>query len=178
MKGMKTEHSKLWLLVRQGDVVSDICEVEICTEPQSETNDRQILMEEICNQLSLQYNKGKVYKLRNPRGSLIPISRKMPPNTVTSPFILEICDQHTSIKPGKKQVQISGYSETYQKKVDNLTKKVERLEAIMPELPCLRQEKLTDEMKGVEARLHFMNSRMEEAENREWKGMFKKHPLW
>lgn len=168
----------IWVIVRDEN---DAKEVKISSEPEclkSYKEDRRILLQSLCSQLGILYSPDKVYKFRNGRGSLVVLSRSMTPNTVTSPFILDVCEIQKTEKPGQKQVVIVVNSKTCQRKFEGMANRVERLENMIPDLPMLREEKLTNEMKDVESRLSFLNERMKEAESQEWKGMFKKHPLW
>ncbi|XP_020914258.2 uncharacterized protein LOC110251848 [Exaiptasia diaphana] len=168
----------IWVMVREE---TDVKEVKISSEPECSTSyveDRRILLQSLCLQLGIVYSPDKVYKFRNGRGSLVVLNRSMTPNTIASPFILEICETHKTAEPGQKQAFVVGNSKTCQRKFESMSKRVERLENMIPDLPMLREEKLTNEMKDVESRLSFLNERMKEAESQEWKGMFKKHPLW
>ncbi|XP_031573808.1 uncharacterized protein LOC116307674 [Actinia tenebrosa] len=174
------ETKRFWIIVREDKIVSDIKEVTIPAKREifNYSDDRRLLLKSLCAQLGISYKDDKVLKLRNGRSSLVPISRSLSPNTVTSPFILEVCETHKTVKPGLKQIVIPSHSEICQKKKETLSKRIERLEKIIPDLPLLRKAKLANEMKDVEARLSFLNERMKEAETQQWKGMFKKHPLW
>ncbi|XP_020617524.1 uncharacterized protein LOC110055475, partial [Orbicella faveolata] len=180
---MSSEKRTLWVIVRVGDVTSDLKRFQFnCAEDVEEEDkvyEKAKFLEALTKQLGLSaVGKTNVLKLRNARGSLIPLSRRTPENTVTSPYILEVCERHSSVKPIPRRVDVACYNETYQRKLEMFTKRISKLEDTVPKLSLLRDAKLSAEMKDLEVRLQFLHSKLKEADSRQWKGMFTKHPLW
>ncbi|KAM7426010.1 hypothetical protein ABFA07_011551 [Porites harrisoni] len=178
---MSNEKRTLWIIVRIGDEVSDLKQFQFteATEEEDETYAKAEFLEALVEQLDISVKeKGNVLKLRNGRGSLIPLSRRTPENTVTSPYVLEVCKRHSSVKPSPRRADVPSYNETYKRKLQLFGKRISKLEETIPKLSHLRDAKLSSEMKHLEQRLSFLNSKLQEAESRQWKGMFTKHPLW
>lgn len=180
---MSSEKRTLWVIVRVGDVKSDVkrfqfnCEEDV--EEKDKVYEKAKFLEALTKQLGLSaVGKANVLKLRNARGSLIPLSRRTPENTVTSPYTLEVCERHSSVKPIPRRVDVASYNETYQRKLETFTKRISKLEDTVPKLSLLRDAKLSADMKDLEVRLQFLHSKLKEADSRQWKGMFTKHPLW
>jgi len=177
----ETDKQCVWLIVKEGGVVSDLKRFDYSKKSQLENKDedKELFVQNLQQQLGFSEDvKNKVLKLRNGRGSLVPLSRSMPTNTITSPYSLEVCEKFSSVKPDQKQIKIPTYSETVNRKIENFTKRLEKLEGTVPDLPDRRKAKLDAEMRDLERRLNFLDSKLKEAESHRWKGMFKKQPLW
>lgn len=183
---MSNENRTFWVIVRNGEEVSDLKRFQFNAEEGNfeeecdhEAYAKAKFLEALVEQLGISVaEKGNVLKLRNGRGSFIPLSRRTPENTVTSPYTLEVCKRHSSVKPTPRQVGLPTYNETYKRKLLLFGKRISKLEDTVPKLSRLRDAKLSAEMKHLEERLSFLNSKLKEADSRQWKGMFTKHPLW
>lgn len=180
---MSSEKRTIWIIVKDGEVMSDLKRFQFnCVdgvEEEDKVYEKTKFLEDLAEQLGLsEFEKTSVLKLRNGRGSLIPLSRRTPENTVTSPYILEVCRRYSSVKPSPRRIDVPSYNETYQRKLTIFTKRISRLEETLPQLSLLRDAKLSAEVKTLEQRLMFLNSKLQEADSRQWKGMFTKHPLW
>ncbi|XP_077977803.1 uncharacterized protein LOC144433373 [Glandiceps talaboti] len=119
-----------------------------------------------------------VLKLRNSRGSLIPINCHIQPNTKLVPYVLEVVKRYQHVQPKPKTVNIPNYNDSMRGKLSNIVKRLDKLEELIPELRNTRNEKIKKEMEELNEKMRFLNQRMQQAESQKWKGMFKKHPLW
>lgn len=166
---------KLWILMKRHDLpghndyLQDVVIHGDC--------DSQYVQHVVRESFGL-HDDNLILKLRNQRGCLIPINAEIIPNARTSPYILEVVTMYQNVKPKPRTIHMPSYNETLRSKLENLFKRVERLESITPELKYRRNSKLQKEMLELERKLHFLNNRMDQAESSNWKGMFKRHPLW
>ncbi|XP_072036804.1 uncharacterized protein [Amphiura filiformis] len=119
-----------------------------------------------------------VLKLRNTRGSLIPINSYITPNSKFMPYTLEVVQQYQNYKPMARTVKLNGYNEMLKKRLQQIVRRLENLEKLEPELRTKREEKIRKEMEELNEKMTFLNKRMQDAESHKWQGMFKKHPLW
>lgn len=179
---MSSDQRTLWIIVKDGEDASDLKQFQFDSEEvldeEGSRNSKAKFLEALAEQLGLSaFEKGSIMKLRNGRGSLIPLSRWTPENTVTSPYILEVCERHSSVKPSPRKV-VPSYNEAYQRKLNLFGKRISKLEDTIPQLSHLRNARVSAEVKDLEERLRFLNAKLEEADSRQWKGMFTKHPLW
>ncbi|CAH1798916.1 unnamed protein product, partial [Owenia fusiformis] len=119
-----------------------------------------------------------VLKLRNNRGSLVPINSSLLPTQKSVPYILEVVKVYQNNKPQPRNVQRTNYNETLKKKLDSFDDRIEKMEAICPELRIRRDAKLKREMEELDRKLVFLNKRFQQAEPVNWEGMFRKNPMW
>ncbi|XP_056015428.1 uncharacterized protein LOC125677117 [Ostrea edulis] len=124
------------------------------------------------------HEKGVVFKLRNHRGSLIPIKGNIPINSKSVPYILEVVKVHQNVTPKAKSVKILNQTETMKKRFEDIMRRVENIESVVPDLDIRRKERVELEIKELENKLVFLQKRLNEAEISKWRGMFKKNPLW
>ncbi|XP_061177666.1 uncharacterized protein LOC133186430 [Saccostrea echinata] len=124
------------------------------------------------------YEEGIVFKLRNHRGSLIPMKGNIPVNSKSVPYILEVAKVHQNVTPKAKSIKISDQTETMKKRFEDIIKRVENIESVTPDLDFRRKERIESEIRELENKLVFLQKRLNEAEVSQWKGMFKKNPLW
>lgn len=82
------------------------------------------------------------------------------------------------MKPQARSAPISGYTEMIKQRLENLLRRIEKLEDIVPEMKQNREKKMQKEMEGIDENLKFIRQRIEESESHKWQGMFTKHPLW
>ncbi|XP_066017844.1 uncharacterized protein [Pocillopora verrucosa] len=167
---MSSEKRTIWIIVKDGEVMSDLKRFQFnCVdgvEEEDKVYEKTKFLEDLAEQLGLSgFEKTSVLKLRNGRGSLIPLSRRTPENTVTS-------------KTSPRRIDVPSYNETYQRKLTTFTKRISRLEETLPQLSLLRDAKLSAEVKTLGTGLMFLNSnsrcglKTSEADSRQWKGMF------
>ncbi|XP_053397617.1 uncharacterized protein LOC128556448 [Mercenaria mercenaria] len=168
---------KIWIRSKRIDK-GDVSGGEVYCIDINENQSGQQIKETILQTCDLCNHNNIVLKLRNHRGSLIPITWNLSANPSTRPYILEVVRIHQNIKAQPRSVKIKSYNETTKEKLTDITRRIEKLEAAAPELKQRRNDKINKEMKEVEQMLEFLAKRMEDAENVSWKGMFKKNPLW
>ncbi|XP_038079415.1 uncharacterized protein LOC119746510 [Patiria miniata] len=119
-----------------------------------------------------------VLKLRNSRGSLIPINSHVTSNSKFMPYTLEVVQRYQHVKPLPRTVKLNGFSEVTKVRLQKIMRRIQQLEQTVPELRNRREDKITQEMEELNEKMRFLNKRMQDAEGHKWKGMFKKHPLW
>ncbi|KAK3603328.1 hypothetical protein CHS0354_025935 [Potamilus streckersoni] len=170
--------NKIWIESKRlnfGDETSAISSVE-CIEVRPESQRKDVL-----NQIKEEFDinvDDKVLKLRNHRGSLIPINGNVPVNSKSMPYILEITSRHQNVIPKPKSVKLLSYDETVKKKIQDIIDRIDRLEVAALQLTARRNNRIEKEMKELDGMLEFLNKRLTEANGTKWKGMFKKNPLW
>ncbi|XP_013389911.1 uncharacterized protein LOC106158461 [Lingula anatina] len=124
------------------------------------------------------FDTGVVMKLRNHRGSLIPINSALQPNSKSVPYVLEIFRVYQNIKPLPRSIRMPGAHESVRKSLNSILQRIENVENATPELKQKRDAKLAAELEDLDRKLVFLNKRLDEASGVSWKGMFKKHPMW
>ncbi|WAR06936.1 hypothetical protein MAR_016894 [Mya arenaria] len=147
---------KIWIRLKRKDIGEENCSGVFCVEISFGQSSQEI-KEEISSTCSLCDLKNVVYKLRNHRGSLVPLTWNLAANSSSRPYLLEIVRVHQNIKPKPRSITIKSVNDTVKEKLTDI---------------------MSREMKKVEQTLEFLDRRMHDAENVSWKGMFKKNPLW
>ncbi|XP_060574696.1 uncharacterized protein LOC132732316 [Ruditapes philippinarum] len=168
---------KIWLRLKRLDTGDDGNGMVHCIDISEDQSGKQI-KETILQSCDLCNIKNIVLKLRNQRGSLIPITWNVSANSSSRPYVLEVVKVHQNIQAQPRSIKIKNYNETTREKLTEITKRIEKLEAAAPDLKQRRNDKINREMKEVEQMLEFLGKRLKDAENVNWKGMFKKNPLW
>ncbi|XP_052808500.1 uncharacterized protein LOC128237208 [Mya arenaria] len=168
---------KIWIRLKRKDIGEENCSGVFCVEISFGQSSQEI-KEEISSTCSLCDLKNVVYKLRNHRGSLVPLTWNLAANSSSRPYLLEIVRVHQNIKPKPRSITIKSVNDTVKEKLTDIMSRIEKLENASPALKEKRNDKIDMEMKKVEQTLEFLDRRMHDAENVSWKGMFKKNPLW
>uniref|UniRef100_K1QTF9 Uncharacterized protein n=1 Tax=Magallana gigas TaxID=29159 RepID=K1QTF9_MAGGI len=73
------------------------------------------------------------------------------------PYILEVVKFHQNVTPKAKSVKISNQTQTMKKRIEDILRR---------------------EIRELENKLVFLQRRLNEAEISQWRGMFRKNPLW
>ncbi|XP_050392986.2 uncharacterized protein LOC126811423 [Patella vulgata] len=123
-------------------------------------------------------DQGLIIKVRNERGSLIPINKRLESNSQENPYKLEIVRRHQNIAPLSRSVKLESYNETMKLKLVDIITRIEKLESSCPQLQSKRDEKVHAELEDIDRKLNFLNKRIAEADDANWTGMFRKNPLW
>ncbi|XP_046345844.2 uncharacterized protein LOC124126445 [Haliotis rufescens] len=119
-----------------------------------------------------------ILKLRNTRGSLIPINSRIEANTSEVPYVLEVVRLYQNVMPCERSVQLSSYSDAVKTKLSEITIRLQALETATPELNNRRSEKIKAEMGELDQKIEFLKKRINDADSAHWRGMFKKNPMW
>ncbi|XP_067901898.1 uncharacterized protein si:zfos-1056e6.1 [Heterodontus francisci] len=119
-----------------------------------------------------------VLKLRNSRGSLVPINGDVNVNSKESPYILEVAKLSQHVVPKPRTDAMTVINKGLKNRLQSIMKKIERIEELAPEIKMRRQDKLNEEIELLNQKLRFLNQRMQIADSHSWKGMFKHPPLW
>ncbi|KAH3735755.1 uncharacterized protein LOC127851174 [Dreissena polymorpha] len=172
-----TLHKKLWLRLKRKDLGDEECSEVVCIDLKDSQSGHDI-KEAILRSCNLYNLQNIVLKLRNHRGSIIPITWNVSANSSARPYVLEVVKIHQNIKAQPRSVKIRSYNDTVKEKLTDITQRIEKLEGEAPALKEKRSDKIDNDMKKVEQMLVFLEKRMQDAENVSWKGMFKKNPLW
>ncbi|XP_039546419.1 uncharacterized protein si:zfos-1056e6.1 isoform X1 [Pimephales promelas] len=166
--------SKIWIALKRLDLndnrVTALREVHIPTGAKV-TTIRQILAHSFrldTSQLTL--------KMRNNRGSLIPLNCCMPPNSKQMPYILEVAKNYQHVNPRPRS--IPDLNKTLKSRLQNIVKQIERLEDLFPQIKLKHHEKMTKEIELLNQKLVFLHKRMQTSECYCWEGMLRRAPLW
>ncbi|KAK7148147.1 hypothetical protein R3I93_012458 [Phoxinus phoxinus] len=115
-------------------------------------------------------------KMRNNRGSLIPLNCCMPPNSKQMPYILEVAKNYQHVNPRPRSIPI--FNKTLKSRLQNVVKLIERLEELLPEIKLKHHEKMTKDIELLNQKLVFLHKRMQTSECYRWEGMLRRAPLW
>lgn len=119
-----------------------------------------------------------VVKLRNARGYLVPINAFLASNSPTRAYTLEICRQYNNVKPRPRTVIVNTYQQLLERRLQNINHRLRKLEQTVPELPAIQGDIIQKELKDLDSKMIFLNTRIKDAEQCQWQGMFQKNPLW
>ncbi|XP_043552046.1 uncharacterized protein si:zfos-1056e6.1 isoform X1 [Chiloscyllium plagiosum] len=102
-----------------------------------------------------------VLKLRNNRGYLVPINGELNINNRQSPYILEVTKlfQHVVSRPRTDPMTV--INKGLKNRLQNIMKRIERMEELAPEVKVRRQDKLNEEVELLNQKLQFLNQRMQ-----------------
>ncbi|XP_071479204.1 uncharacterized protein [Diadema antillarum] len=178
---MSSSLNRVWVIIYRRDLTSDTAadaskSVPRCVILPQDSSTAEV-QEIFRSSLALQ-DENLVLKLRNNRGSLIPMNIHIIPNSKFQPYILEVTKRYQNIKPLKRTVKINGYNEIIKQRLQQIVKRIDKLEEAVPEMKTTREAKITKGVEELNVKMNFLNQRMHEAESSKWQGMFKKHPLW
>eukprot|EP00128_Syssomonas_multiformis_P015098 Colp12_sorted_trinity150504_noHs@22117 len=124
--------------------------------------------------------KEYVIKLRNHRGSIIPINTNIPYNSPDDRFTLEVThpfENVTPLPPMRKNE--STPDKDIQAMVNNFLERLAELETkASGDYVEKVKEKTKQELKNITQRLDLVEQKLEGAEKLDWQGTFKRHPLW
>ncbi|XP_072363839.1 uncharacterized protein [Scyliorhinus torazame] len=151
----KTSHIDIWIALRRLDlndeevpIVKDVC----IGRGLDMTATKQVLL----NSFGIE-DATLVLKLRNSRGSLVPMNGELNVNSKQSPYILEVTKLFQHVVPKTRTDVMTVINKGLKNRLQSIMKR---------EIELLNQK------------LRFLNQRMEIAESHSWKGMFKRQPLW
>ena len=119
-----------------------------------------------------------VLKLRNNRGSVIPISGDLQANTQKRPYILEVCHRYQNYKPVPRTASIPTYEEVLKRKLQNINNRLNKVEDFIPQLPQKQSKRIEEEIKELNDKMNVLDRRINDADKSQWKGMFQRNPLW
>ncbi|KAK3801739.1 hypothetical protein RRG08_033922 [Elysia crispata] len=121
-----------------------------------------------------------ILRLRNFRGSLIPMNGKVTQlsNTHSRPLVLEVVRHFQSVQPNPISFELTQYAEPLTRKLQDVEDRISLLEDSIGNIHLNRKDKVHQEISKLENTVNFLRKRIEEAELIEWNGMFVKNPLW
>ncbi|XP_041462256.1 uncharacterized protein LOC129258526 [Lytechinus pictus] len=172
--------NRVWVIIHRNDLSSEI-------EDKSKSVPRCVILPQESPTPEIQdifrvslalQDENLVMKLRNNRGSLIPINGFITPNSKFQPYVLEVTRRYQNVKPMKRSVKINGYNDIIKQRLQQIVKRIDKLEQAVPEMKTKREATIAKGMTDLNVKMTFLNTRMHEAESTKWQGMFKKHPLW
>ncbi|KAG5831246.1 phenazine biosynthesis-like domain-containing protein isoform X1 [Anguilla anguilla] len=119
-----------------------------------------------------------ILKVRNSRGSLIPLNSSIPANSKHAPYVLEVVKifQHVVPRPCINDTTV--INKSMKTRLQSIVRRIERLEELVPQIKLRRHEKVNQEIKLLSQKLVFLNKRMQMADSHCWSGMFVRPPLW
>ncbi|TRY64471.1 hypothetical protein DNTS_017154 [Danionella cerebrum] len=172
----KTLHTKVWIAIKRLDLsdnrVTALREIHIPSGA-NVANIEQILAH------SFRFDASqKTLKVRNNRGSLIPLNSSMPPNSKQMPYLLEVAKNYQHVNPRPRSIPLTVLNNTMKLRLQSILKRIERLEELSPQIKLQRQEKMTKDIELLNQKLTFLHRRMQTAESYSWEGMLRRAPLW
>ncbi|KAJ8250452.1 hypothetical protein COCON_G00223740 [Conger conger] len=119
-----------------------------------------------------------ILKIRNSRGSLIPLNSSIPANSKHAPYVLEVVKifQHVVPRPCINATTV--ICKNIKTRLQSIVRRIEKLEELVPQSKLIHHEKLNQEIKLLSQKLVFLNKRMQMADSQCWGGMFVRPPLW
>ncbi|XP_068174799.1 uncharacterized protein si:zfos-1056e6.1 [Antennarius striatus] len=164
--------SKAWIAVRRLDKNDDriVALQEVSIPPAAEFTK---ILQIISTAFGL-YSSNIIYKLRNHRGSLIPLNSSIAASSKHLPHVLEVSKVFQHVPPKQRTIP----SKSMKIRLQNIEKRIQRLEVILPEIKLKRNEKLNQEIECLNQKLRFLHKRMQVADSRSWKGVLTRAPLW
>lgn len=119
-----------------------------------------------------------ILKLRNDRGSVVPIAYRSFGNTSREvPYSLEAVQPHTTCPLTPRSVQ-NDKTYSLEDRVQSISERLGVLEEAIIALPERRNKKITEDLNILEGQMLFLMKKMDDAKASNWKGMFQKNPLW
>ncbi|XP_067242871.1 uncharacterized protein si:zfos-1056e6.1 isoform X3 [Chanodichthys erythropterus] len=103
----------------------------------------------------------KTLKMRNNRGSLIPLNCCILPNSKQMPYVLEVAKNYQHGNPRPRSIPMTVFNKTVKSRLQSIVKQIERLEELLPQIKLKHHEKMT-----------------KTAESYCWEGMLRRAPLW
>ncbi|XP_033859099.1 uncharacterized protein si:zfos-1056e6.1 [Acipenser ruthenus] len=171
----KTGYSKVWIALKRTDLNDDritvLREILIPRGADSSTA-KQILFH------SFGLSNATVLKMRNSHGSMIPVNSSLPVNNKHMPYVLEAVKVFQHIVPKPRTIAVTGINQSMKNRLQSITRRIERLEELVPEIKLRHQEKINQEMELLSQKMIFLNQRMQMADSHCWRGMFTRPPLW
>ncbi|XP_046582723.1 uncharacterized protein LOC124290080 [Haliotis rubra] len=146
---------KIWVVVKRFDVDDEIADSDHGDAASMDINDNEdteMVRLALRNTFSIS-DPDLILKLRNTRGSLIPINSRIEANSNDVPYVLEVVRLYQNVMPCERSVQLSRYRDTVRTKLSEITMRLQALETATPELNNRRSEKIKAEMGSWTRRL-------------------------
>jgi len=119
-----------------------------------------------------------ILKLRNKRGSVVPLSyQSFEASSREEPFTLEAVQPHATVPLTSRSVN-NDATYSIEDRVRGISDRVALLEKAIVELPERRREKINDDLVQISGQVSFLLQKMDKTTSSHWKGMFQKNPLW
>ncbi|XP_077376313.1 uncharacterized protein LOC144018065 isoform X2 [Festucalex cinctus] len=119
-----------------------------------------------------------VFKIRNQRGCLIPLTGSIPENSKHMPYLLEVAKIFQHVRPNPKSIPMTVINKCMKTRLHSVDKRIQRLEELLPQIKLRRDEKLSQEIESLNQKLMFLHKRMQVADSLTWKGTLTRPPLW
>ncbi|XP_038664515.1 uncharacterized protein si:zfos-1056e6.1 isoform X5 [Scyliorhinus canicula] len=157
----KTSHIDIWIALRRLDlndeevpIVKDVC----IARGLDTTATKQVLL----NSFGIK-DTTLVLKLRDSRGSLVPMNGELNVNSKQLPYILEVTKLFQHVVPKTRTDVMTVINKGLKNRLQSIMKRIERIEELAPEVKMRRQDKLNEEIELLNQKLRFLNQRMEAA---------------
>lgn len=119
-----------------------------------------------------------ILKIRNHRGSLIPLNGSIPANNKHKPYVLEVTNSFQHVVVKARTIPMSVINKSMKTRLQTTDRRIHRLEDLLPQIKLRHYEKLTQEIESLTQKLNFLHKRMQIADSHTWKGMLTRAPLW
>nr|XP_057934863.1 uncharacterized protein si:zfos-1056e6.1 [Doryrhamphus excisus] len=171
-----TRVSKTWIALRRLDKNDDrvVALREVSIPP---TADVPAIVQIIAASFGLS-SSDVIFKIRNQRGSLIPLNGSIPANSKHMPYLLEVAKIFQHVHPTPKSIPMTVINKSMKTRLHTIDKRIQRLEELLPQIKLRRSEKVTQEIECLNQKLMFLHKRMQVADSHTWKGMLTRAPLW
>ncbi|XP_052006439.1 uncharacterized protein si:zfos-1056e6.1 isoform X2 [Xyrauchen texanus] len=166
----------VWIALKRFDLNDDraiaLQEIPIPSEA-NVTTIRQILAH------SFRLDSSQItFKIRNSRGSLIPLNCCMLPNSKQMPYVLEVAKNYQHVNPRLRSIPMTVINKTLKSRLQSIVKRIEGLEELWPQNKLKHHEKMTKDIELLNQKLVFLHKRMQMAESYCWDGILRRAPLW
>ncbi|KAM9860596.1 uncharacterized protein ACBR49_017373 [Aulostomus maculatus] len=119
-----------------------------------------------------------IFKMRNQRGRLIPLSGSIAANSKHTPYVLEVVQIFQHVRPEPKTIPMTLINKSTKTRLLAIERRIQRLEELLPQIKLRRNEKLSQEVDCLNQKLKFLHRRMQVAESHSWRGALTRAPLW
>ncbi|XP_066993620.2 uncharacterized protein [Anabrus simplex] len=170
-----------WVVVRRYDQldaegreeVSNTPPMIIPLKPNSNFNELKI---QIRDWLGLAENGNEIIKLRRSDEALITLSCLLGGSSEEKPYFLDIARIHQNSPASPRLAMSPTYIETVRSKLNNLEKRVERVESLVPEFRSQRLANIDRTLQQLGSKVNFLDKRLDELVPLEWKAHFHQSP--
>ncbi|XP_063047003.1 uncharacterized protein si:zfos-1056e6.1 isoform X2 [Engraulis encrasicolus] len=115
-------------------------------------------------------------KIRNSKGSLIPLNSSLPGSTKQRPHLLEVAKTFQHVTPKPRVVAV--IHKSLKSRLQSAVRRIERLEELLPQIKLQHLENMNKDIDLLNQKLIFLHKRMKMADSHCWKGKLVRPPLW
>ncbi|XP_040896637.1 uncharacterized protein si:zfos-1056e6.1 [Toxotes jaculatrix] len=168
--------SKVWIALRRLDKHDDrvVALREVSIPPAA---DVPTVIQIITTTFGLN-SSDVIFKIRNHRGCLIPLSSSISANSKHMPYVLEVAKIFQHVHPKPRTIPMTVINKSMKTRLQTIDRRIQRLEDLLPQIKLRHNEKLGQEIECLNQKLRFLQRRMQVADSHSWKGFLTRAPLW